>query len=346
MNNLHIEELEDYIKKEMFYKDMPGIGISITKHDQIIYAKGFGVTKVDTNQPVTPKTIFHMASITKTFVSMAIMQLWELNKIDLSASITEYLPYFKMKDMRYKKITIRQLLSHTSGMPDCEDYEWERAEYDADALERYVISLADMVLLDEPGLEFKYSNIAYEILGDIIAKVTGKEFEDYVCCNILQPLNMFDSTLLLQNTKPEALARPHVKNEEKKVVGSKIFPYNRKHGPSSTLYSNVLDMSRWARVNLNRGELDSKRLLKSSTYDLMWSPIVAIPGEGQEVALGWFVGNLSGLKLLGHEGCDIGFRSSFGILPDVNVAVTVVANANYASTKKIMHEAINMALKD
>ena len=345
MNNKQMAELENYIKKEMFYKDIPGIAISIPKDHQIIYTKGYGVTSVESGQLVTPKTIFHMASITKTFVSMAIMQLWELNKIDLSGTINDYLPYFKMKDKRYEKITISQLLSHTSGMPDCKDYEWDHAEYDAGALERYVKSLSDMVLLDEPGNRFKYSNIAYEILGDIISKISGEAFEDYVYWHILQPLQMVDSTLLLQNTKSEALARPHVKNEEKKVVLSKIFPYNRKHGPSSTLYSNVIDMSRWIRVHIHRGELASQRLLKPSTTDLIWSPITSIPCEGQEMGLGWFIGNLSGMKVLGHEGCDIGFRTSFGLLPDINLGVIVLANAHYASTKKIMYEAINIILK-
>jgi len=264
--------------------------------------------------------------------------------LDIRKTVHEYLPYFQMKDERYKNITIEQMLSHTSGMPDCDDYEWERPEYDGEALERYVRGLKDLHLVSEPGEKFKYSNIAYEILGDVISKVSGEAFEDYVFRHILQPLRMSDSTLLLQNTKFETLARPHVKNKEKKVVLSKVFPYNRKHAPSSTMYSNVLDISRWGMANLNGGELDGERILQISTHEFMWTPAASIPGEEQEMGMGWFVANHQGYRLVGHEGCDIGFRSSFGLIPEIKGSAIVLANAHYASTKKIMTAAIDMML--
>jgi len=342
--NTFESKFDEAVKSAMFYKDMPGLAIAITKNDNIIYAKGFGVTNIETKQIVTAKTIFHMASITKTFVAVATLQLIEKNRMGLQNFVIDYLSYFKMKDERYKKITIQQLLSHTSGIPDCEDYEWEHPAYDEGALERYVKELSELSLLSEPGEKFKYSNIAYEILGDIISKVSGISFEDYVYCHILRPLKMSDSTMLLQNTKYEALARPHVKDKDKNVVISKVFPYNRKHGPSSTMYSNVLDISRWAMANLNKGILGGERIVDTQAYDLMWAPRAVIPGEEQNIGLGWFLGNYEGMKTVGHEGCDIGFRSSFCILPEQNLAVTVLANSHYASTKRIMKHAIELIL--
>lgn len=341
----HMElKLEEFIKETMFYKDIPGIAIAISRENEILYSKGFGVANMELKQPITPKTIFHMASVTKTLVSTAIMQLEEKKLLDISQPVIDYLPYFRMKDGRYQFITIKQLLSHTSGMPDCEDYQWERPEYDNKALERYVRSMDNYTLMGEPGERFRYSNIAYEILGDVIAKVSGETFEDYIQRHILQPLRMFDSTLLLQNIKFETLARPHVKNEEKKVVLSRIFPYNRKHAPSSTMYSNVLDISRWGMVHLNGGKLNRDRILQASTIEHMWTPIVPIPGEEQTMGLGWFLGRYEGFRTVGHEGSDIGFRSSFALVPDKKISVIVLANAHYASTKKIMFKAMDMAL--
>ena len=336
--------LDEVVRSTMFHKDIPGVAITINRNEQMIYAKGFGVTNIETKQLVTPKTLFHMASITKTFVAVAAAQLIEKNRMGLGNLVIEYLPYFKLKDERYQRITIQQLLNHTSGIPDCEDYEWEHPEYDEGALERYVKEIRNISLLSEPGEKFKYSNIAYEILGDIISKVSGMSIEDYVYYHILRPLKMKDSTMLLQNTKYEALARPHVKDQNKNVVISKVFPYNRKHGPSSTMYSNVIDISRWAMVSLNKGILEGERIVDTLTYDLMWAPSANIPGEEQKIGLGWFLGNYKGMKVVGHEGCDIGFRSSFCILPEENLGITVLANSDYASTKRIMQHAIEWVL--
>ena len=137
---------------------------------------------------VTPRSLFHMASITKPFVATAVMQLVEKGRMRLDAPLTTYLPYFKMADPRAQTITIAQLLSHTSGMPDVYDYEWDKPQYDDGALERYVRSVQDRTLLFAPGERIQYSNMAYEILGDVVAKASGMTFEDYVRQNILEPL--------------------------------------------------------------------------------------------------------------------------------------------------------------
>src|SRR5205823_2323711 len=104
------------------------------------------------------------------------------------------------------KITIRHMVTHTSGMPDVKDYQWNQPEYDAGALERYVRSLQDKSLLWPPGEKFRYSNMAFEVLGDLVAKVSGMSFEDYVESRILRPAGMGSTTLLYKNADPAKLA--------------------------------------------------------------------------------------------------------------------------------------------
>src|SRR6185436_17880545 len=264
--------LEPLINQTMAANKIPGLAIGIVKNGKLTYAKGFGVSRLGTAKPVTTRTLFHMASVTKTFVGTAVMQLVEAGKIDLDAPLARYLPYFKMKDERARAITIRQMLSHTSGIPDVTNYNWDKPEYDDKALERFVRSVANFSLVWAPGEKFGYSNTAYEILGDVIAKVSGESFEDYTSHHILTPLGMKDSTLFMREANPELLASPHVK-QDGQIVVSKVFPYNRAHAPSSTLDSSIEDMSRWAIATLNRGELDGKRILKTTTYDTLWKPI-------------------------------------------------------------------------
>lgn len=334
-------ELEPKIKDEIQKGHLPAFVIGIVKNGKLIYAKGFGVARLGTNTPVTSRSLFHMASVTKTFVATAVMQLVEQGKIDLDAPVTRYLPYFKMDDERYRDIKIRQMLSHTSGIPDTTNYHWDKPEYDDGALERFVRSTANQKLLFPPGQNFAYSNTAYEILGDVISKVSGESFEDYVQHFILTPLGMKDSTLLVRQANSALLTSPHIQ-ESGKLVISKIFPYNRAHAPSSTLYSNIEGMGRWAIANLNHGELDGRRILKRETAELMWRPVVNAFNMKEGIA--WFVGDVQGHRLVMHDGGDVGFESRLLLAPDDSVAV--VAMSNYAATEKdYFHELATEALK-
>ncbi len=116
--------------------NLPGLAIGIVTDAEIVYAKGFGVKNIDTQELISPTTIFHMASISKPFVATAIVQLVEKGQIQLDAPVLPHLPYFKLDDARYSSITVQQMPSHVSGMPDVEDYEWYNPQYDEGALER------------------------------------------------------------------------------------------------------------------------------------------------------------------------------------------------------------------
>jgi len=333
-------ELEPEITEVIKSGRLPGFAIGVVKNGKLIYAKGFGVAKLGTGTPVTSRSLFHMASVTKTFVATAVMQLVEQGKIDLDAPITKYLPYFKMDDERYRDIKVRQMLSHTSGIPDTTNYHWDQPEYDDGALERFVRSTANQKLIFAPGEKFAYSNTAYEILGDLISKVSGETFEDYVQHHILTPLGMKDSTLLVRQANASLLTSPHVEEGGKPVV-SKVFPYNRAHAPSSTLYSNIDDMSRWAIANLNHGELDGRRILKRETAELMWQPVVS--AFNMKEGLSWFTKDLQGHRLVMHDGGDVGFESRLLLAPDDSVAI--IAMANYAADDKDYLQFATEALK-
>src|SRR5262249_23045476 len=335
-------DLEPLIVQVVEQRKIPGFAIAIVHNQKVVYAAGFGVRNLENkNDKITPQSLFHMASITKPFVATSVMQLVEKGKVDPEAPVVKYLPYFRLNDERYATITVRQMLSHLSGMPDVRDYEWDKPQYDDGALERYVRSLTNQSLIAAPGARFRYSNMAYEVLGDMIAKVSGMTFEDYVRINILEPLGMKSSTLLVNQADPALLASPHVGSESGATVVSKIFPYNRMHSPSSTLYSNVLDMTRWAMANLNRGELDGKRILKDSTYDIMWKPA----GEKwQQIGISWFLGKYREHRTISHSGGDTGFVSNLVMIPDQSIAVVMMSNFDRAALRPLTNAAIDVAL--
>lgn len=219
-------ELQPLIEDFVHQQQIPGFAIGVIQDDRLVYAHGLGVENLVHNpDPVTPRSLFHMASITKTFVATSIMQLVEAGKINLDTPVVQYLPYFRVADDRYQTITVRQMVTHTSGMPDVENYEWDKPQYDDGALERYVRSLSNQKLIFAPGADFRYSNMAFEVLGDLIAKVSGESFDDYVQNHILTPLKMKDSTLLIKKTNPKLMTWGYERDKDGHVFPSKVYPY-------------------------------------------------------------------------------------------------------------------------
>ncbi|MGD8536389.1 MAG: serine hydrolase domain-containing protein [Candidatus Aminicenantes bacterium] len=336
--------LTPFIKEVMQAYDLPGFAIGVVKDNEVVYARGFGYKNIDTKKPVTTATLFHMASISKPFVATAIMQLVEQGKIDLEAPVTTYLSYFKLDDERYKNITIQQMLSHVSGMPDVEDYEWDSPQYDEGALERYVRSLTDKKMRFDPGKSFAYSNMAFECLGDVIAKVSGMSFADYEKKCILDPAGMKESTFLKPEHLPENWASGHLRTI--RTVAWEGYPYNRMHGPSSTLHSNAIEMCNWAIINMKRGTHSGQKILEPSSYDLLWKPWFKIGGKDSDDAVGlsWFLGSHRGEKTVSHGGGDTGFNTYLILLPERSSAVVVLCNYIPAPIRYLGEAALDMLL--
>ncbi len=332
--NIDMNKIDEFIKKMMLYHDIPGLAVGIGQDEELIVNKSYGYRNIETKDILKDNEIFHMASVTKLLVGTSIMQLVEKGEIDIENTVIKYVPYLKIDDERFKDITVKEMMSHISGMPDIDDYEWDRPQTDEGALERFVRSITDLKLLWDPGHKFQYSNVAYEILGDVISKVSGLSFEDYVAENIFKPLGMNKTTLLTFERPEGEVVKPHTKDENKNVIISNIFPYNRAHGPSSTLTSNVEDLSKWAFACLNKGEKDGVRILNEETFDKMWTPVKEI-NERENIGLSWFLRSHKDRKVYGHEGSDIGFRTSFAILPEENMFVSIHTNTQEAPTRRI-----------
>ena len=335
------KQFEPILDQAIKDHQMPGFVMAVVADGKTVYTVTRGVRSLGAAEALHERSLFHMASVTKPFVATAVMQLVEAGRVDLDQPVQRYLPYFRLKDPRHAAITVRQMLSHSSGMPDVDDYEWEKAVADDGALERYVRSLTDRELIAAPGERFQYSNMAYEVLGDLVAKVSGETFEGYVKAHILSPLGMKDSTLLRAEADPKLTTSPHVLGDRLTPIVSPVYPYNRMHAPSSTLHSNLADMSRWALANLRRGELHGQRILKASSYDVMWKPT----GDPKRpVAISWFLGERGGHRTVSHGGGDVGYRSSVLLLPDDGIAIVMMINYDALPGPEIANAATDVVL--
>lgn len=302
-----------------------GLSLAIVRNGQR-YARGYGVKDISSGAPVDADSSFHLASISKTFVAAAVMQLAERGEVQLDAPVATYLADFLLADDRYRDCTVQQMLSHTAGMPDTDDYRWDNPDYDDEALARYVRSLSNEHLLAAPGERFSYSNIAYEVLGLLIAQVSRQSFEAYMADNLLHPLGMVESTFFQQAVHPDRITSPHLLTPA--MTRSAVYPYHRAHAPSSTLHSSANELSHWAIANLNRGALGDTRILAAASYDRLWFPYTITEPDypTERMGLGWFLDEHHGHRMVRHGGEDTGFRSELVLLPDDEMAVILLAN--------------------
>ena len=334
-------QIDTYLARQVRISEIPGLTAAVVRDGDVIYSGAFGVRELGKDENLTPHHVFHFASVSKTFVAAAIMQLVENGKLNLDDPPTRFCPYFRLADERFRQITIRQMLNHTSGMPDVVDYEWNNPQLDEKSAERYARGMAIQPLLWAPGGGWRYSNMSFDVLGDVIAKVSGSSFEEYVKANILEPLGMNHSSFNYHDIDKTLRTTGHVCNP---AIVSDVYPYNRRHAPSSTLNSSVAQMIRWMQVNLNRGELDGRRILKAANYDLLWNPTTRKSPQGFQVGLSWFLGEYERHRIVFHEGGDTGFRSFLLLLPDDGIGIVLASNWEQTDTGNLAKGILNLIL--
>ena len=341
-------QLNRLLEEIMSRWGIPGLGVGIVEGDEIVYARGFGVQSLDTGSPVTPDSIFCVASIAKCFVACAVMQLVEQGGLHLDTPLVAYLPDFRLDDDRFRQITLRQILSHTSGIPDMDENEYNELalhpEYDDGAPVRYVRALSSRKMVAAPGERFAYSNIGYNVLGHLIAEVAGQTFESYMREHVLRPAGMLDSTFFYPDVPHHRLAVPHLRTPE--MIVSPVYPYHRADAPASFLHSTVMEMCRWAITCLNRGVYARQRILSPASYDLMWTPVASwgFPPFYEDVGLGWTLGHFDGAKTVSHGGMGFGWTDFLILLPEKKRAAVILCNEESSARSRIVRAAVHTML--
>lgn len=334
------KELDAVLQEIVARWGIPGLAVGVVEGAEVVHAKGFGVQSLETQTPVTLNSAFGTASVSKCFVATAVVQLAERGHIDLDAPLVQYSPYFQMADERYRQITIRQMLSHTSGMPDIYESEYDdmvaHPECDEGTAERFVRGLSNNKLIANPGERFSYSNIAYNALEDLIAKISGKPFEATMREQILIPSGMPNSDFLLADLLPDLLAVPHLRTPEMSV-NPLHHPYHRADAPSSFLYATILDMCHWGITCLHRGTYLGQSILSPASYDMMWTPIAewggSRPAVYEDMGLGWTLGHFKGANIVSHGGMGFGWSAFFLILPEHNRAAVLCNEESFARNR-------------
>jgi CubicO group peptidase (beta-lactamase class C family) len=318
------DEVAEVVHSEMQGQHIPGLALLVSRNGQPIRAEGFGLANVELNVPVQPQTVFQSGSVGKQFTATAVMMLVEAGKLGLEDPLTRY---FARSPAWWKRVTVRELLSHTAGFGDYpENFDFRR-DYTEDQLLRLVAAIPPAYT---PGTSWSYSNLGYLTLGILIHRVSGEFYGDFLQHRIFAPLDMSTTRIISEadiipnRSSGYRLVDGQLRNQEW------VSPTVNTTADGS-LYFSILDLAKWDAA------LYTGRLLRQSSLEQMWTIARLRDGKPNSghYGLGWFIESRNGHRVIEHEGQWQGFETQISRYVDSGLTVVVLTNLGSAEPQRI-----------
>jgi len=334
----NLDAVDRYIERQMAANRVPGLALAITRGDEVIYLKGYGTA--GNGEPMTPRTQLYIASLSKGFTALAVMQLVEEGKIGLDEPVRAYLPDFTTTERRLSgQITVRELLNQTSGLADSGFPSYTLPQ--PDSLEGRVESLRHARLVSKPGTEFHYTDPNYAVLARIVEVASGKSFVEYVRDRVFSPLEMGHTTSVLTSGETSQAA-PDLAQGHLLAFGVPI-PRGEMDGflgGSSGVISTAEDMANYLVMQNSGGHFDEADLVSQESVSLMHTPPRGIDGS---YAMGWTAPPGAKPRVIEHNGVLSAFHADAALLPERGYGVVLLYDQSYALAD---YEGIKQGLLD
>jgi len=318
LSSLTTEQAIDNVMMEYRSINAPGAAVLVMKNDSIILKKAYGLASVNGREIVSTSTNFRLASITKQFTAMSILLLMEDGSLSLDDSIIKFFPDFPSYG---KKITVRNLLNHTSGLVDYESLIPDSQTvqvHDADCLA--LMHKTDSLYF-QPGTRYQYSNTGYALLSLIVERISGKRFAEFLKENIFDRLGMTSTVAYergIASVPNRAYGHSFIEGKWIETDQSNTSAVLGDGG----IYSNVEDMSRWI------SSLWSYRLISKETQNRAWNDAILNDGSPIDYGMGWHMETFHGIHHPHHGGSSRGFRNHLLVFPGQKSMVIILTNRN------------------
>lgn len=335
------EALTRFIDHEMRVHGIPALSIALVDDQRIVWSGGFGVEDARTGRPATASTVYRVGSVSKLFTDIGIMQLVERGTIDLDAPVQRYLPSFAPQNSSGTPITLRQLMSHRSGLVR----EPPRGHYfddTAPTLRTTVESLNKTALVYAPNTRTKYSNAAIAAVGYVLEQRSGVPFATYLQRAVLSPMGLTASSFDPPASLKQRTADAVMWNYYDRPFPAPTFALGM--APAGSMYSTMPDLGRFLSVLFAGGRGVRGVVLRPETLEQMWTPQFAPPGTTRGYGLGFGISTLDGARMVAHGGAIYGFATELAGLPDekLGVAVSAAKDGANALTSRIAREALRL----
>jgi CubicO group peptidase (beta-lactamase class C family) len=317
------DRVDEYVEAQMQQRHIPGLSLAVVRDGEVVLAKGYGLSNVELNVAARPETIYQSGSVGKQFTATLVMMLVEEGRLSLDDPLGKF---FAEAPDSWKGITLRHLLTHTSGLSNSLYQKINmRQDYTEDEL---VQQIAALPLDFQPGAQWSYSNTGYVMLGILIHKVTGKFYGDLLREKIFGPLGMTTARIINEADIVPNRAAGYRLVEEALKNQQWVSPVLNTTADGS-LYLTVLDMARWDAA------LYTEKLLKKASLDLMWTPAKLNDGKTVPYGFGWMFNDLRGHRVIQHGGAWQGFSTHIARYVDQKLTVIVLTNLAGAPAPEI-----------
>jgi CubicO group peptidase (beta-lactamase class C family) len=316
-----VDSIDGFVRSELARQRVPGMSVAVLRGDSVLLARGYGYANVEHHVPATDSTVYPVGSVSKQFTAAGIVMLAEQGRLRLDDPITRYLPEGSAV---WPSVTIRHLLTHTSGVAQDTMPDWRRDYTEAEL----VRSAAAQPLEFTPGDRQSYSSTGYALLGIIIHRVTGVFYGDFLRDHLFRPLGMrtarvnSDSDIVPNRAAGYYLAGDTLKNQD--WVSPSI-----NSTADCCLSFTVRDMAQWA-IGLNHG-----KGLSRAGLEMSWTPVRLNNGGTHPYGFGWNLTQQRGYRRIGHSGAWLGFQATIQRYPDFDITVVVLANLAQAKPESI-----------
>ena len=313
--------VDRFIKVQMTNHRIPGLALAITRHGQVVHLRGYGTAR--DGDPVSARTQFRLASLSKSFTALAVLQLVESGRVDLDAPVSRYLPEFTVAAAPESVgATVRQFLHHTSGLADT-GFKYGLAGQQNTLAER-VSSLRTAQAIDPPGVAFHYFDPNYQVLARLVEVVSGQLFDDYLRTSIFAPLGMRDTVSTL-TSNGAAQRASHLAQGHMVVYGLPLAVPELSGflGGSGGVVSTAADMAHYLIAQSVGGQYSKHRVISPASIALMQTPAL---GLASNYAMGWVASNTLGVRTVEHSGVLSTFYAEAVLLPDSGYAFVLLYN--------------------
>jgi CubicO group peptidase (beta-lactamase class C family) len=327
-----------WLEGQIAYRGLPGIVVGVVADQDLVWVAGFGFADTHAKRPMTPATKFRMASHSKLFTATAIMQLREQGKLRLDDPVSKHLPWFQVKPAEpdAPPITIEDLVTHSSGLPREAGPHWTTYEFPTQDELRNL--LPERQAAFPPEVRWKYSNLAYSIVGMIIEKVSGEKWADYIHKHIYEPLGMNASSV---DQDVSGLA---VGYGRRMPDGSReLMPFvdARGMGAATGITSTVEDMAKFVSAQFRKGQMGGRQILSTASLRDMHRVRMLESNWTQGNAIGFAVRRMRDKVYVGHGGGYPGYTTQTWIQLDDKVGVIVLTNTNDSNPSDIAMQLMN-----
>lgn len=326
-----LADFDVFVNQQLAIWKVPGSSVAIVKDGKLLYAKGYGFKDLKNNLPVSERTLFPIASCTKSFTSAALAILADEGKLDWSKPVKDYLPDFQLHDeYATRTVTPRDLVSHRTGLPR-HDWVWLYANLDRQNLYQ---RLKYLPLSKPVYAQYQYNNLMYMTAGILVERLSGKSWENFVQEKILQPLGMKQTVLtypeLFQSNDYALSYRDNNGQWLEQGFGSNVDAI----GPAGSIKSTAVDMGNWLLMQLSKGKFGEKRIISEANLKENHTPQTLVaPAEitfselgYASYGMGWNINTYRGHLRYSHNGSIEGYRSQMTFFPNENFGVVVLTN--------------------